>query len=413
MSRDELNASQLAELAALDRILAREPVDEEHLELAALVDSVRAGAPRMGSDFAAQLDSQIASALERSAARRMRVPRLGLRRLAFAGGGVVAAAVALTIVISGGLLDGAASPPARSTPRGQGQAFEPALKRATSHGSAIAPLAPAGGASNVPSSVAAPTGATTAAGVAVTGPFGAALAPNRGATSGTTSGPRLVHRDSTLTLASSPATMQAVANQIVSATEQQGGVVENSDVNVQGQASYASFSLQVPSGHLAPLIATLSSLASVRALTQSTTDITDGYNVESARLADSVAERAALLKKLATAATTADATSYQRQIDALGHRIAAQHRAIDRLLNQGHTATLQVNVVPGPSTKHAVVAGPLASAFHKALHALQEILAIALIVLAIVLPFALTALALWWSAASLRQRARERAMKAA
>jgi hypothetical protein len=62
VSRDELNASQLAELAALDRILAREPVDEEHLELAALVDSVRAGAPRMGSAYAAQLDSQIASA---------------------------------------------------------------------------------------------------------------------------------------------------------------------------------------------------------------------------------------------------------------------------------------------------------------------------------------------------------------
>src|ERR1700688_5206521 len=87
VSRDELNASQLAELAALDRILAREPVDEEHLELAALVDSVRAGAPRMGTAFAAQLDSQIASALERSAARRMRVPRLGLGRPAFAGGG--------------------------------------------------------------------------------------------------------------------------------------------------------------------------------------------------------------------------------------------------------------------------------------------------------------------------------------
>jgi multisubunit Na+/H+ antiporter MnhC subunit len=327
-----------------------------------------------------------------------------------AGGGVVAAAVALTIVISGGLLDGASSPPARSTVRGQGQAFAPALKHAAPHRSAITSLAPASGAA---SGVPAPAGATTSAGVAVTGPFGGALASNTGAT-GTTSGPRLVHRDSTLTLASSVATMQAVANQIVSATEQQGGVVENSDVNVQGQASYASFSLQVPSGHLAPLIATLSSLASVRALTQSTTDITDGYNVETARLADSVAERAALLKKLATAATTADATAYQKQIDALGHRIAAEHRAIDRLLNQGHTATLQVNVVPGASTKHhAVVAGPLASAFHKALHALQEILAIALIVLAIVLPFALTALALWWSAASLRQRARERAMKAA
>src|ERR1700688_3408272 len=90
VSRDELNASQLAELAALDRILAREPVDEEHLELAALVDSVRAGAPRMDPDFAARLDAQIA----KRAARKRRLPlaRPSLRRLTFAGGGVVAAA---------------------------------------------------------------------------------------------------------------------------------------------------------------------------------------------------------------------------------------------------------------------------------------------------------------------------------
>src|SRR5450755_3315796 len=128
VSRDELNASQLAELAALDRILAREPVDEEHLELAALVDSVRAGAPRMGSAFAAQLDAQIASTLERSDARRLRFPRPGLRRLAAASGGLAAAAVAFTIVISSGLLNGASNPPTRSTPRGQGQAFEPSVK---------------------------------------------------------------------------------------------------------------------------------------------------------------------------------------------------------------------------------------------------------------------------------------------
>ena len=417
MSRDELNASQLAELAALDRILAREPVDEEHLELAALVDSVRAGAPRMGSAFSAQLDTKLAQLgdrrwrVARPSLRRLAMARPGLRGLAAASGGLVAAAVALTIVISGGLLDGASNPPTRSTPRGQGQAFEPAIKHAVPHSSLpqSSPLAP-----TVAAGVAGPTGATTAFGVVATGASGAASTSNSGVAAGTTAGPRLVHRNSTLTLASSPATMQAVANQIVSAAEQQGGVVANSDVNIQGQSSYASFSLQVPSGHLAPLIATLSSLASVRALTQNTTDITDGYNAETARLADSVAERAALLKKLATAATTADATTYQQNIDALGHRIAAQHRAIDGLLNQGHTATLQVNVVPGPSTKRTVVAaGPLSRAFHTALHALQEILAIALIVLAIVLPFALTALALWWSAASLRQRARERAMTAA
>lgn len=393
MSRDELNAQQLAELAALDRILAREPVGEEHLELAALVDSVRAGAPQMDGDFAARLDATIAQRVAGSRARHARLPRLGLRRLAFAGGGLVAAAVALTIVISGGLLNGG-SVGTQHRSRGPVRVLGPAL-------------APSG-------KLARPAVPTTTFGVTATPAPAASGGASNSATSvaGSAHG-RLVQRGSTLTLATAPATMQAVANHVVAATEQQGGVVESSNVEIQGSASYASFSLAVPSGRLGSLIATLSGLASVRSLTQNTTDITDGYNQETARLADSVAERAALLKQLAVAATAADATSIQHQIDALGRRIAAEHRAIDRLLNEGHTATVQVNVVPGASTRHSSAGGPLSRAFDKALHALEEILAIALIALAIVLPFALTALALWWAAATLRQRARERAMRTA
>jgi uncharacterized protein DUF4349 len=299
----------------------------------------------------------------------------------------------VTIVISSGLLNGGSvgvpnlGPPRTSLPG-------LATPRADAHAHALAP-----------SGATASFGVTASPSAGASSNSAAALAPSAQG--------RLVQRGSTLTIATSPATMQGVANQIVAATEQQGGVVESSNVEIQGSASYANFSLAVPSGRLGSLIARLSGLASVRGLTQSTHDITDGYNQETARLADSIAERAALLKQLAVAATAADATSIQHQIDALGRRIAAEHRAIDRLLNEGHTATLQVDVVPGPSTKHSAVVGPLTRAFHNALHALEEILAIALIALAIVLPFALCALALWWAGASLRQRARERAMRTA
>ena len=390
MSRDELNAQQLAELAALDRILAREQVGEEHLELAALVDSVRAGAPQMDRDFAARLDATIAQRLAGSRARRIRLPRPGRHRLAFAGGGLAAAAIALTIVISSGVLSGGTVGTQHGSP-GPLRALGPALAPANG-------LARPGG----PTASFGATATPAPAGAGASSNSAAALAPGR-----------LVQRGSTLTIATSPATMQGVANRIVAATEQQGGVVESSSVEIQGSQSYASFSLAVPGGRLGALIARLSGLASVRGLTQSTHDITDGYNQETARLADRVAERAALLKQLATAATAADATSIQHQIDALGNRIAAEHRAIDRLLNEGHTAALQVNVVPGSSTRHSAAVGPLSRAFHDALHALEEILAIALIALAIVLPFALSALALWWAAATLRQRARERAMRTA
>ncbi|MGD1051874.1 MAG: DUF4349 domain-containing protein [Solirubrobacteraceae bacterium] len=387
MSRDELNARELDELAALDRILAREPVGEEHLELAALVDSVRAGAPTITPDFAERLDARLEALRQPRRLRRLRDARTRVRRLAFAGGGLVAAAVAFTIVISSGVFGGGSS---QNAPR--------ALHNFS--GAAVAtPAAPGGAASATPRAA---VGASASAPATLLGPQ---ALPVGGAG-------RLVERRSTLTLATTPATLQAVANQIVTATEQEGGVVANSSVAVQGSASYANFELQVPSGHLAPLISTLSGLAGVRGLNQTTRDITDGYDKERALLADREAERASLLKQLATAATAASETSLQRRLNRVETRIAAEHHTIDMLLTEGHTAVLYVNVVPGASAKHSTV-GPLGTAFNRALHALEEILALALIALAIALPFALCALALWWAASGIRQRARERAMRTA
>ena len=94
MSHDERSPRELVELAALDRILAREPVGEEHLELAALVDSVRAGAPRIDAGFEASLGARFARPQRRAS-------RVGWRTLAMGSSVVVAAAVALTIVLSG------------------------------------------------------------------------------------------------------------------------------------------------------------------------------------------------------------------------------------------------------------------------------------------------------------------------
>jgi hypothetical protein len=424
VSRDELTAAQREELDALDRILAREAVDERHLELAALVDSVRAGAPRMDPAFAARMDARLAG-------RGRRGPLLdGLRarRLALASGGLVAAAVAFTIVISSGVFNGAGTQrPHVNNALSSGHALTPAAGPPSVPGRSTGAQAgvSAGGSASGATGAAAGSGASGGSTAVAVSPSTPASGPSGGRAvllpeplpvtsfSGALArGARLVHRDSTLTLASSPSTMQGVANQIVAATEHAGGIVESSNVDIQGAASLATFNLQVPSGRLESLVTTLSSLASVRALNQGTQDITDGYDQEQARLADHLAEHAALLKQLAVAATAAQAASIQKQLTRLASLIAAEHRQIDRLLSAGRTASLYVSVVPGAAAKHAA-AGPFATAFHRGLHALEEILAIALVAFAIVLPFALTALALWWAGTMVRQRARERAMRTA
>jgi hypothetical protein len=418
VSRDELNAGALAELEALDRILAREPVAEEHLELAALVDSVRGNAAQMTPEFSAKLASRF-EGRERRAASRRRWQWPGGGRLAFASGGFVTAAVALTILLSGSARDALFGGGSTATPgvskQGSVHAREgsrpPVLLTPTStppgQASAQTHKAPAAGAVGPrhASNVAGGVGATS------TAPTPAIAAPN---TSFGARTPRLVARGSSLTLASPPSQMQTVADQIVAATEQQGGVVEHSSVDVQGPASYASFSLQVPSGRLGHLIATLSSLASVRSLSQSTQDITSPYQNENVLLSRRLAELGSLRKQLAVAATAADAASLRKQIGEISHRIAIERATIKGLRAEASNATLSVQVVAGAAVKkHSHAVGPLTRAYHDALHALQEILAIALIVLAILLPFALCALALWWAATSVRQRARERAIRAA
>ena len=416
MSRDELNGRALAELDALDRILAREPVAEEHLELAALVDSVRGNAAQMTPEFSAELAARFEGRERRAGAGARASLRRGRGfvsggRLAFAGGGFVAAAVALTILLSGGVRDslfGGGGTAVRGLASQSTHAGVPpnALKRS------LPPIVSTPAIHSGPdNSGAGALYSGSGKSVGATSPAPAAAAP-RSLVGGSSA--RLVAKGSALTLASPPSQMQAVADQIVAATEQQGGVVEHSSVNVQGPSSYASFSLQVPSGRLGHLIATLSALASVRSLSQTTQDITSPYQSENALLARRLAQLRSLRKALALAPTAADAASLRKQIGETEHRIAIERDTIRGLRGQASNATLSVQVVAGAAVKkrsHAV--GPLTRAYHDALHALQEILAIALIVLAILLPFALCALALWWAATSVRQRARERAIRAA
>jgi hypothetical protein len=200
----------------------------------------------------------------------------------------------------------------------------------------------------------------------------------------------------------------------VADTERAGGVVESSEVEIQGSASHASFSLSIASGRLRGLIATLSGLAGVRSLNQATQDLTSAYAHEHSVLEARLAARAQLQRQLATAASETAAASLRAQISALDTRVAIERATLARLQHEGSNASLAVSVVPGVASRstHAG-ASPLSRAFHDALHALEEILAVALVVLAIVLPFALTALALLWAASAIRQRARERAMRAA
>jgi hypothetical protein len=397
MSRNDLTPAAAAELAALDAILAGGPVSDDHLELAALVDSVRSVSPQRSDEFAARLDERF----ERRRAARTRRTSLRAPRAAWAGGSLIALVVAVAVVVGSGVLNG--SKPALSDTPGHGR----------SAGPAIAPPGPAGGVALPRSSAGAtssgtaygPTGATATTNPAFT------LAPSKIGERNTNPSHRLVARGATLTLASPPAQMQTVANEVVSNTERLGGIVESSSVDVRGRSSYASFSLSVPSTHLPALISSLSSLAGVRALDQSSSDITDSYDQARTQLADEKAQRAALIKALAAAGSLSAEQAIQQRIDRLDSKIAAATRRAGALLVRGNNAKVAVVIVASAAAAASGSGGPVNRALNDALKVLDVALAIALVALAIALPIALVTLASWWAAATLRRRSRERVLE--
>jgi hypothetical protein len=396
MSRNEPGAGARDELAALDRILAGERVGEEHLDLAALVESVRADAPQIDDAFAGRLDRLVAARTAPRAARqrsRSRSARRGWAPLASGGGALAALVLGLAVVLGSGVLNGASNTPLTRSPSG--------LRALAGSGKVEHATAP--GADNFTA-----TGPTASTGSLDT------LTPNAGSVNSAAPNPlnpsdQLIQRAASLTLATAPSQMQGVANEVVSTTEQYGGVVEHSNVSVHGASSYSSFNLSIPATKLGPFLSSLSSLAGVRALTQSTQNLTHSYDSATVKLADEKSERAALIKALASAQSTTQAATIQQQINALDTAIAATHGQVGALLSEGHNSNVDVAIVAG-SAGAGHSAGPIVRALDDSLAVLDVVLAIALVALAVLLPIALCVLAVWWSAAALRQRSRERAL---
>jgi len=404
MSRNDLSPQASAELAALDAILAGEAVGEEHLELAALVASVRGTSPALGEAGRARLDARIGQLRSPRSTDRRHPRRLRPGRLALAGGPLVALVLAVAVVLGSGVLNGSKSTPSPKTTVPGALHSRGALPRtAPAVRGPATTFAPASGPTSATStelSPAAGAGAIAPAAVGSTNFAGTNVNPSN----------RVVAQAASLTLASSPTQLQSVANEVVSSTQRLGGIVESSNVSVHGLSSYASFSLSVPSTRLAQLISTLSSLTAVRSLDQSASDITNSYDESNTQLGHEKARREALIRALAQADTLAAAQMIQQEITTVDSEIAATTRSLARLLTRGHNAGVSVQIVATAAGAGAGGSGPVTRALNDSLAVLDVALAIALVALAIVLPIGLVALLLFWATSSVRQRSRERAL---
>ena len=367
MSRaDTLDPVIAAELERLDAALAGEAVGEEELER--LVTDLRAVRPRPSHAFRVALDERVAAGFRRPERRRLRlrgalVPALGV------------AATALVALVVAGVVSNDSRPARPST------------------GSAAS------------SSGAVTKEALPSVGTAAPAPRSPAPAPTPG---------RKVERAAGLTLTPAAADVQDVADGAVRATQALGGYVEASEVSTTGASAYADMRLRVPSARLSDLIARLSSLAHVGALTQTSTDITAPTNAVADRLAEARAERSALLRALGKATTAAEISSLRERLRLNRSRIASLTGQLNALRRRAAFSTVELTIT---GTKHRPVAHgggawTPGDAARDALHVLETAAGVALVAAALLVPLGLLAAAGGLAARAFRRRQREAALDA-
>lgn len=304
-----------------------------------------------------------------------------------ASGAAVAAAIALAAAL---LIAG---------PQGSGPTIEstpvqrtPALAAgARGHGPSVTSRGSSTSATSSEAQKASPLGAAP-------GAAGAASAPGR-----------VQQLAASVTLASTPANLQAISDEVAQLAVRDGGYVQSSDVQVQQQgASEATLVLRLPSARLGAALAAIGRLAPVRAENQALRDITNAYDAARQRLSDAEAERRALLRALAAATTEGQVDSLREQLSASRAAIARALASFNAVSQRASTAEAEVSIL---GDSHA---GSEGLTLHRGLHDAGRVLVVALIVIliaaAILVPLALVLAALAGAGGAWRRYRRERVL---
>jgi hypothetical protein len=351
---------------------------------------VRALAPPMSPEFERELSERIAERSARSASKRVapkvstvKQPqrRLGwLRRPnrpALAGVSVACAVIAAVLIA-------AAWRPADHT--AESSAKSAISTRAERLGPTFGPVesAPATGANaeKAPSNGAA-AGASAPARAATIAPAVSSAAATPG---------RVQQLGASISLATTPGEVQAVADRVSQLAMSDGGYTQSSHVNTGEGAGEANLMLSLPSAKLSAALASLGTLAPVRAESQTLQDITNAYDASRQRLSDATAERQALLRALTKASTAGEIDSLRERLAQNRGTIANAHTALQTVSQKASTTEVEVTVVGDRSLGSEGLT--LNRGLHDAGRVLVVTLAVLLIAAAVLVPLTLVIFAL-------------------
>jgi Domain of unknown function (DUF4349) len=383
------------ELAALDAALAGEPVAPDLAGLASLAQAARAARPEISDSFALELEERVAAGFPPPPrlVHRVVAPvrgRLSRRMLLPAMG--AAASVLVAVVVATSLIGGSSDKPA-----GVEQLSGPASTAPERDATGGAGAAGGGGASEA-ERVAPAQGEDLKSTVAPS-------PPARG---------RRVERDASLTLLTASDKVDDVADGVIRATDEVGGIVVTSSMS-SGNADQggATFTLRVPSRRLDDALARLSKLAHVRTRTQNSQDVTGSFVSAQERLDASLAERKGLLRQLARADTPNETASVRERLRIVQAEISAARSEVARLRTQTDFARIAVTVEPNGSSGGATGGGKWTpgDALDDAVRVLEVFAGVALVGAAVLAPFLLLGFGAAFGARGMRRRRREQALE--
>jgi hypothetical protein len=225
---------------------------------------------------------------------------------------------------------------------------------------------------------------------------------------------RSVERQANLALAAAADKIDEVAAKVIRTTDAVGGIVVNSNIETTSNGGSATFELRIPSRRLEEALSKLSGLADVRSRSQNSQDITSTVVSARDRLDEYLAERKSLLRQLANADTDNETASIKARLRIVNGQIIAA-RAEMRRLNE-RTSYSVVRVTIEPKGKGSVI-GPggddgwsIGDAWKDARGVLEVAAGIAIMALAIGIPFGLLVAAGGLGGRRAVRRRRERAL---
>jgi hypothetical protein len=225
-------------------------------------------------------------------------------------------------------------------------------------------------------------------------------------------GARAVEQTTTMTIATAPARIDRVASAASSVATDLGGYVSTSNVtNGEG----ADLELKVPGARVDTAVSRLSQLGKVRGLQRSTLDITSELQTARQQVADLRAERRSLLRRLAHAGTPKIADHARARLAVVTRRLNDARGRVRAVHARADLASLSLTIVAERGGGAAGGHDPWTpgDALHDAGRVLELAAGVAVIVLAVLAPFAVLAALAWLAARMLTRKRRERLLDGA